>query len=559
MLNVINRALIIILVLWAGQGWAIKNLYVDVDSIYGACSDATTYAANDQTHPFCTIQRGANVAVDGDTVIVADGVYTDTNSDTYVVRINASMGGSAGNPVTFRAENKWGALLDCGNNPAAALSSYTVGGSDGAAFRIEGNGGSYVTVDGFEMAYCTNRGISTQIVSSVMPHNLTFKNNHIHHIRDSAVGVSNGDTYDNTFDANLIHDISYSTYAGGSGSGISVCGDNITITNNIIYKIYDSNGLYLQVKYPPEDANIDQTNWTISNNTFGTTSTADSIGGILIWKKHTDMTIDNNIFYGLPGTQTGINCYSTPTLNNVLLRNNIMPTGHSILNSNCSGLDITATGTITGNPLFTDAPNDNYIPLPSSPALEAGHNLSGIVDADYAGTARPQNTLFDIGAYEILTYQCNNGDDDDNDGLIDYPDDTGCSNATDDSELNSITPPNLVVLDTQHAVIKNKLIRLKYNLAQEPGYLTPTVTFKYDQIGTGCDGTAIASCTDLPSGNNASCDVDTSSFAPGKYYFCGTTSGGSNIETVYMPHWVNVFQCTAGENTLCVPELKVIQ
>ena len=39
----------------------------------------------------------------------------------------------------------------------------------------------------------------------------------------------------------------------------------------------------------------------------------------------------------------------------------------------------------------------------------------------------------------ITYYQCNDGDDNDNDGYIDYPNDPGCSSPTDNSEYNAVT------------------------------------------------------------------------------------------------------------------------
>ena len=89
-----------------------KNLYVDVASIGGTCSDAYTYANNSITQPFCTIQRSADVAlVAGDVVIVRDGTYTDTDYDDKIVSI-VSKNGTAVNWITFKSENALGAKLD---------------------------------------------------------------------------------------------------------------------------------------------------------------------------------------------------------------------------------------------------------------------------------------------------------------------------------------------------------------------------------------------------------------------------------------------------------------
>ena len=130
--------------------------------------------------------------------------------------------------------------------------------------------------------------------------------------------------------------------------------------------------------------------------------------------------------------------------------------------------------------------------------------------------------------------ECNDLDDNDSDGLIDMAD-TGCSSTSDTDEGNAITPPNLTVLDSPRAVKKTNTFSLNYNLAVEVGG-SPTVSFYYDQTGSGCTGTLIGSCTNLGVGTGVSCDVDTTAYSVGLYYFCGTTSGGDGTqETLYWP------------------------
>jgi hypothetical protein len=60
-----------------------------------------------------TIQGCADAVTAGDTCIVADGTYTDSavcGDSTCAVVMKSS--GTSGNPITFKAENKWGAKLD---------------------------------------------------------------------------------------------------------------------------------------------------------------------------------------------------------------------------------------------------------------------------------------------------------------------------------------------------------------------------------------------------------------------------------------------------------------
>lgn len=52
-------------------------------------------------------------------------------------------------------------------------------------------------------------------------------------------------------------------------------------------------------------------------------------------------------------------------------------------------------------PLFKDSANHDYRTQPGSPVIDAGQPLKLLVSHDYRGTPRPQNSLFDIGPYEM--------------------------------------------------------------------------------------------------------------------------------------------------------------
>jgi signal peptidase I len=51
--------------------------------------------------PFKTIQRAADIVNPGDTVVVKNGIYTDTNGDNSIVKLR--RGGTAANWITFRS------------------------------------------------------------------------------------------------------------------------------------------------------------------------------------------------------------------------------------------------------------------------------------------------------------------------------------------------------------------------------------------------------------------------------------------------------------------------
>jgi hypothetical protein len=116
------RSLVVVaLALFAGLAGA-KNLYVN-NSGTPSCSDATTYAANDASNPWCTIERaawgstsaasknGALAAAAGDVVLITAGTYTPTSANVACggsVRFNSALNpensGTAGNLITFQGQ-----------------------------------------------------------------------------------------------------------------------------------------------------------------------------------------------------------------------------------------------------------------------------------------------------------------------------------------------------------------------------------------------------------------------------------------------------------------------
>ena len=87
-------------------GEAATIYYVDVNHLSASDNNSGTNEAK----PFKTIQKGVDVALAGDTVIVKDGTYTDTNNDDYVVLTKRT--GTSSNWITIKSENKWGAIVD---------------------------------------------------------------------------------------------------------------------------------------------------------------------------------------------------------------------------------------------------------------------------------------------------------------------------------------------------------------------------------------------------------------------------------------------------------------
>ncbi|MEP7133750.1 MAG: right-handed parallel beta-helix repeat-containing protein [Chloroflexota bacterium] len=190
-------------------GWNYSNVaaagttyYVDKTNI--SCSDAG--AGTTSALPFCTISKGASVAVAGDTVQVLAGTYAET--------VNVPNSGSAGNPITF-----------------SAVSGVTVTGSGsvsgGNAFRISSK--SYVTVVGFTVTGTADDGI--YVITS---NHITLSNNHVSYAGQPASGSTRAGIYLNgTTDST----ITGNTTDHNSQDGITLRNgsSNNTVSNNVSF------------------------------------------------------------------------------------------------------------------------------------------------------------------------------------------------------------------------------------------------------------------------------------------------------------------------------------
>ena len=118
-----------------------------VDNTSPSCSDSGsgTLAA-----PFCTIGRGAYLAVAGETVYVVDGTYAET--------VFVERSGTDGNPITFRA------------SPSVTVTGDSAG--FGSAFAIGGQ--SYIVIDGFNIYHTKYKGIYVD-----GSNHITISNNHV--------------------------------------------------------------------------------------------------------------------------------------------------------------------------------------------------------------------------------------------------------------------------------------------------------------------------------------------------------------------------------------------
>ena len=359
-----------------GEGLSADTFYVATDGNDGNPGSASA--------PVRTLQRAANMALSGDTIVVRDGIYGHENSATGgdgsdiqnspVVLYNS---GNPGAPITIRAENQWGAVLDC----ELVCDSY-----------IDLYNASYIVIQDFVIT----RGYKEAIHSNDSAHHITLRDNRFEYIANrssaSTLGLSgiytNQNCHDFIIDGNVFHDIGR-TDANWLDHALYLHGSNFTITNNLFYNI--PHGWSIQ-------AADGLNNVLIANNTFAFPQGGGQDGQIMLWNSQSNLTIENNIFYN--AKNYAIARYSS-TIGNCSIDHNLIY-GASAMMADESGCTVGVTQKGT-DPSFVNPwsfPFDFHL-RPGSPAIGSGVQVSalsaviGLVPALSAGT--------DLGAYQFTT------------------------------------------------------------------------------------------------------------------------------------------------------------
>jgi hypothetical protein len=201
--------------------------------VRGESSSAVRYVSptgNDTNNgsfsrPWATIQHADAVAKPGDTIIVLNGTYRGN--------VVLASSGTSGEPITYKAQNKWGAKL--------------VGTGSGAGSTVIGVNGGYIVIQNFDVTGSNANGIILAYSGSIASHNQAI-GNYVHDMvvpcnsdSGTAIETGGGDNYNgishNDMIGNLIVNITpYGGCPGGhQASGLfaetpySVIADNIVI------------------------------------------------------------------------------------------------------------------------------------------------------------------------------------------------------------------------------------------------------------------------------------------------------------------------------------------
>jgi hypothetical protein len=351
--------------------------YVDPS---GSDSGGGTSAA-----PFRTIQRAADVAGPGDTVLVGPGAYTGSGR---VVSITQS--GTPGAWITFLSEQKWKAVID---------------GREGTSLEgwYFGPGVGYVRVEGFEIRDLYEHAFDTY---GGGVHDLLIVQNHVHHIGRNCTDTHNGRTGASlgassrrvTLDGNVWHDIGRfapgengcspkTEYYQNHDHGIYVAdADEIVITNNVFYNFRRGWAVHRYYSRGSVAHGL-----LIANNTFVGKNPYRE-GQIILATPTAGLRVENNIFHSPHSAALFFENVRFPggTVRYNMVSGGVMTVGRP------RGLTISRNWERT-EPGFVEG--SDFRLATDSPAIDAGLPLTEVPhDAD--GVPRPRGRGHDLGAYE---------------------------------------------------------------------------------------------------------------------------------------------------------------
>ena len=313
-----------------------------VDKTNASCSDAQ--AGTTAVLPFCTITKGANMAIAGDTVRVLAGNYAET--------VTVPRSGSAGLPITYSATPN---VIITGNGTA----------SNGSSFRISSK--SYIIVDGFTVTGTISYGIYVSASNHI-----TISNNHVSYSGKPVSGSTRAGIYltstvdslitNNTVDHNSQDGIRLTT-----GAINNVVSNNISFANA---EKWQRNATGIQV-YGSGSYN----NTVIHNTTY-----ANEDSGLQFYNLTHDNFVIGNLTYG--NGDHGIDFVNSP--------NNIV-TSNTVQGNHTAGINLEGSGA----PASSGAKIINNISVDNGIAPITGQKSNIRVDANsIAGTTMDYNLVY---------------------------------------------------------------------------------------------------------------------------------------------------------------------
>ncbi len=334
-------------------------------------------------NPCATLQRAVDVALQGDEILVASGIYTNvtfnaSSSSTQTVYINKTLtlrGGytvinwTVPDPIvnqTILDARGLGRVIYIAGSASPIVAGFIIqNGNMGS----HGNGG----------------GIYIQSGAPLIAANVIFNN----------MAYLGGGVYNNAGSPRLERNTIYSNTATTSGGGVFSDGGMPISRNDIFYRNLagsNSGGLGNNISSTfvvQNDVFYQNTAVTGGGSGLGVGGGLGNSGNLVL----TNAIVADNAavtsgggIYNFPGAATSID-YSDVV-------SNTAPGG-----SDFSGEGITITNVISEDPLFQDAPGGDFHLQAGSPARDAGTTLADVSD-DFDGQVRPFGPDYDMGADE---------------------------------------------------------------------------------------------------------------------------------------------------------------
>jgi parallel beta-helix repeat protein len=385
----------------------------------GADSNPGTEAS-----PFQTIQKGVSALSPGDTLFVKAGTYEESILSWTTIIPN---GEDWNKPITVKTHKEDSVII----HPRAGqaffwikepqakyliIDGFTVDGRNQAwhGFKFHG-GATHIRIQNTEIKNTTASGILVAgpgAFNGAPPDTYhEFINVHAHHngthVGDHGFYIETG--------RNLVEGGSFHHNTGNGGKffhgNLSNVSNHNIARNNSFYQNSTSGGWSCGLLLSSGDGTMAYNNTAYGNfagfcilmrvsnaRLFNNIAYENMHYGIYVGKTTTDRSyVENNTVYNNNGYGifVGEGAKNTTVINNISYLNKF---------DNIGLKDQTGTiisHNLTSNPMFENAPANDFKLKPESPAIDQGATIN-LITKDFAGNPRPQGADFDIGAYEKM-------------------------------------------------------------------------------------------------------------------------------------------------------------